>query len=140
MGLLDDVMSGVLNSLGKDSGASGGPLAQMVTALLQQHGGLGGLLDQLKHNGLEQQVASWVGPGENLPVNTEQLGQALGHGPLAEIAARFGLDAQTMSGSLAQYLPEVVNQLTPDGRLPDTANAGELLERGLSALTGKLFG
>lgn len=142
MGLLDGVIGGVLNNLGNAGGAQGGdnPILRLVMGLVQQNGGLGGLVDTLTRNGLGQEAASWVGRGDNLPVSAEQLGQALGSGPLAQLAERFGVDPQGLGGNLAQYLPEVVNQLTPDGRLPDNANSSELLEQGLSALAGKLFG
>lgn len=142
MGLFDGVIGEVLNNLGQagESQGGGNPALQMVMGLMQQNGGLGGLVDMLSRNGLGQQAASWVGSGENLPVSADQLGQALGSGPLGELAGRFGLDPQALSGSLAQYLPEAVNQLTPDGRLPDNANSNELLEKGLSALAGRLFG
>lgn len=144
MGLFDGVMGEVLNNLGGNGPGSsqggGNAMLQLVTGLIQQNGGLGGLVDLLSRQGLGQQVASWVGRGDNLPVSAEQLGQALGSGPLAELAGRFGLDPQALRGNLVQYLPEVVNQLTPDGRLPDNANDNALLEQGLSALAGKLFG
>ena len=142
MGLLDGVIGEVLNNPGNAGTTQGGgnPALQMIMGLMQQNGGLSGLADLLSKNGLGQQAASWVGSGENLPVSADQLGQALGSGPLAELAGKFGLDPQDISGSLAQYLPEVINQLTPDGRLPDNANSNELLEKGLSALAGKLFG
>jgi uncharacterized protein YidB (DUF937 family) len=142
MGLLDGAIGDVLNNLGGASGAQGGGnvMLQMVMSLVQQHGGLGGLVDMLAKNGLGQQAASWVGAGANAPVTADQLSQALGSGPLAALAGQFGLDPQALSGHLAQYLPEVVNQLTPEGRLPDNANSNDLLENGLTALAGKLFG
>jgi len=141
MGLFDSVVGNVLNNLGNDGAQAGGnSMLQMVMGLLQQQGGLGGLVEKLNQSGLSQQAASWVGSGANLPVNANQISQALGSGPLAELAAKFGLNPQEISGSLAQYLPETVNQLTPEGRLPDNANDSDLLGQGLSALAGKLFG
>lgn len=142
MGLLDSVLGSVMNNMGGGaaSPAGGGDIMQMVMGLLQQNGGLGGLVDMLSKNGLGQQAASWVGTGDNLPVSADQLGQALGSGPLADLASKFGIDPSQLSGSLAQYLPDVVNQLTPQGRLPDNANDSDALGQGLSALTGKLFG
>lgn len=139
MGLFDSVVGSVLNNIGGGQ-AAGGDMMQLVMGLLQQNGGLGGLVDLLNRNGLAEQAASWVGTGNNLPVSADQITQALGNGPLAELAGKFGIDPQQLSGSLAQYLPEVVNQLTPQGRLPDNANEPGLLGQGLSALAGKLFG
>jgi len=142
MGLFDSVVGSVLNNMGGGAGAQagGGDIVQMVMGLLQQQGGLGGLVEKLSQSGLSQQAASWVGTGANMPIDANQIGQALGSGPLADLASKFGIDPQQLSGSLAQYLPEVVNQLTPQGRLPDNANDTDLLGQGLSALTGKLFG
>jgi uncharacterized protein YidB (DUF937 family) len=141
MGLFDDAIGSVMNNLGGGSNAQGGnPVLQMIMSLIQQHGGLGGLVDMLSRNGLGQQAASWVGTGANAPVTAQQIGQALGSGPLAALAGQFGIDPQTLSSHLAQYLPEVVNHLTPEGKLPDAANSGDLLENGLTALAGKLFG
>jgi uncharacterized protein YidB (DUF937 family) len=146
MGLFDSVISNVLNNMGGGAGtqAGGGDIMQMVMGLLQQQGGLGGLVEKLSQSGLSQQAASWVGTGANMPVNADQISQALGSGPLADLARKFGIDPQQLSGNLAQYLPDVVNQLTPQGRLPDEANDSaadtDALGQGLSALTGKLFG
>ena len=137
MGLLDGVLGGVMDSLGKGGTAGGNPLLQMVMNVVQQNGGLAGLVNNLGQRGLADQVASWVGTGANLPVSGEQLGQALGGGALADLAARFGMNGAEVGDSLAKYLPEVVNQLTPEGRLPDNENG---LEHGLAALAGKLFG
>lgn len=139
MGLLDSVLGNVMDSLGKGGAAADGanPLLQMVMNLVQQNGGLAGLVNNLGQHGLAEQVASWVGTGSNLPVSAEQLGQALGGGSLAELASRFGMNSAEVGDGLARYLPEVVNQLTPEGRLPDSDNG---LEQGLAALTGKLFG
>ena len=142
MGLFDSVVGSVLNNMASSAGAQagGGDVMQMVISLLQQQGGLGSLVEKLSQGGLGEQVASWVGNGSNLPVSAEQISQVLGSGPLADLAAKFGIDPQQLSGSVAQYLPDVVNQLTPQGRLPDNPNDSALLGQGLSALAGKLFG
>lgn len=138
MGLFDSVVGSVMNNMGGGAQAGGGDIMQMVLSLIQQNGGLAGLVEMFNKSGLSQHAASWVGTGENLPVSADQISSALGSGPLADLASRFGIDPSQLSGSLAQYLPEVVNQLTPQGRLPD--NDGDGLGQGLSALTGKLFG
>lgn len=131
MGLFDSLVGEVMNNLGGDA------LPGLINGLMQQEGGLAGLVQHLGQGGLAEQAASWVGNGANLPVNAEQITQALGSGPLAELAGRFGLDVGQVSQGLAQYLPEAINQLTPEGRLPE---GGDLLNQGLSALAGKLFG
>lgn len=137
MGLFDSIAGEVMNNLGGNARSGGGSMLQLVMELLKQHGGLAGLLDLLKEHGLDRQVASWLGAGANLPVTGEQLTQALGSGPLAELAGKFGFDPQAIAGQLAQFLPEAVNQLTPGGQLPEGDTA---IEQGLGALAGKLFG
>jgi uncharacterized protein YidB (DUF937 family) len=141
MGLLDGVLGNVVGSVlgGAQGQASGGnPMLQMVMNLLQQQGGLSGLIGMLTKGGLGEQAASWVSTGPNQAVNPDVLGQVLGNGTITDLAAKMGLNPQEVSGGLAQYLPEVVNQLTPDGNIP--ANENELLSQGLDALRGKLFG
>ena len=140
MGLFDSVVGSVLNNMGGGNGAQGGDIMQMVMGLLQQNGGLAGLVEMFNKSGLSQQAASWVGSGENLPISADQISSALGSGQLADLASKFGIDPQQLSGSLAQYLPDVVNQLTPQGRLPDNASDTDALGQGLNALAGKLFG
>ena len=140
MGLFDSVVGSVLNNMGGGNGAQGGDIMQMVMGLLQQNGGLAGLVEMFNKSGLSQQAASWVGSGENLPISADQISSVLGSGQLADLASKFGIDPQQLSGSLAQYLPDVVNQLTPQGRLPDNASDTDALGQGLNALAGKLFG
>lgn len=141
MGLLDGVLGNVVGSvLGGAQGQAGGgnAMLQLVMNLLQQQGGLSGLVDMLNKGGLGQQAASWVSTGANLPISPEQITQVLGQGGIGDLAAKMGMNAEDVSGGLAQYLPEVVNQLTPDGAIP--GNENDLLAQGLDALRGKLFG
>ncbi len=141
MGLLDGVLGNVVGSvLGGAQGQSGGgnQLLQLAMSLLQQKGGLSGVVGMLTKGGMGQQAASWVSTGANLPISPEQITQALGNGTIADLAAKMGMSAQDVSGGLAQYLPDVVNQLTPDGTIP--ANENALLSQGMDVLRGKLFG
>lgn len=142
MGLLDSVLGNVLGGMMNNSGQAqgGNPLMQMAMQLFQQHGGLAGIVDMFKKQGLAQEADSWVSTGANLPISPEQLKQVLGGGGggLAEMASKLGLSEDDAGKGLAQTLPELVNQLTPDGRLPDNANSP--LEQLLGGLGGKLFG
>lgn len=141
MGLLDGVLGNVVGSvLGGAQGQTGGgnAMLQLVMNLLQQQGGLSGLVDMLGKGGLGQQAASWVGTGANLPISPEQITQVLGQGGIGDLAAKMGMNAEDVSGGLARYLPEVVSQLTPDEAIP--GNENDLLAQGLDALRGKLFG
>lgn len=140
MGLLDQLAGQVLGSLGSQLGAQDGAeglggvqgaLLQAVMGLIQNsEGGLGGLLAKLSQGGLGQEAASWVGTGANLPVSGDQLGAALG-GDALDALQQLGLSRE----GLAELLPQVVDQLTPEGQLP-ASNA--VFDQGLAALGGLL--
>lgn len=128
---------GLLDQLGGMLGQGGGNDALgAISNLIDQHGGLGGLVQQLQNGGLGDIVSSWVGTGANLPVSADALQQALGSDQIGQIAAKLGLSTDQAAGSLAQLLPQVVDKLTPNGSI----EGGGLLEQGLDLLKGKLFG
>lgn len=111
MGLFDSVAGAMMNKVMGDKG----PLAKLAMELFQQYGGLSGILQTLKNGGLSEQVDSWVGKGANMSVNAEQIGSALGSSVLAGMAAKLNMTTDELSGKIAEYLPDVVNQLTPNG-------------------------
>ena len=84
-------------------------------------GGLGDLIGKLTAGGAGQQVNSWVGPGENQPIQPGQLGSALGGNILNELSARTGMSQQELLNQLAAVLPQIINNLTPRGRMPTLA-------------------
>ena len=100
--------------------------------LFNQNGGLSGILDKFKQGGLGETAASWVGKGENMPVSSDQIASVLGSGAIAEMAAKFGINPETLSSQLAQHLPGVVDKLTPDGEVP--AESGNILSTVLGML------
>jgi uncharacterized protein YidB (DUF937 family) len=81
-------------------------------------GGLGGLLDQLTQAGHGQVANSWVGPGQNAPIQPSQLGSALGQTTVSDLARSAGMSEQDLLAQLSRVLPGVVDKLTPDGRVP----------------------
>jgi uncharacterized protein YidB (DUF937 family) len=137
MGLLDQVAGQVLGGL--TGGGSGGQadLLKIVMSMIQgQGGGLGGLLGKFDQAGLGQQAASWVGTGANMPISGDQLQSALGADAIGDIAGKLGMSAGDASGAVANLLPGLVDQLTPQGRVTE----GDALSQGLAALAGKLLG
>lgn len=81
-------------------------------------GGLGGLLDKLKDAGHGNVADSWVGTGQNQPINANDLGRAIGPQVIREIAQRTGLDEQELLKQLSTALPGIVDRLTPNGQVP----------------------
>jgi len=108
-------MSGGLGGLLK--GGLGGLLAGGAAGSVIS-GGLGDLLKQLQQNGHGETANSWVGPGANKPISSGDLANALGADQINALSAQSGLSRDDLLSGLSQYLPDVVNHLTPDGRLP----------------------
>ena len=131
MGLFDQLASQVLG--GGDGQSS---LLQLAQQLLQEEGGLQGLVAQLQQAGLGDQVSSWLGTGANLPVSPDQIRDAIGGDMLANLAGRVGLSTEAASQGIADYLPQLVDRLSPNGALQGD---DQLLQQGM-AMLGGLFG
>ncbi|MDD2933916.1 MAG: YidB family protein [Methylotenera sp.] len=128
MGLFDSLAGAVLSKAGGDKGA----MVQVAMDLFNQNGGLEGVIEKFKAGGLAEQAASWVGKGENLPISAEQISQVLGSDAVAGIAEKLGMDTNDISNKIAEYLPQVIDKMTPDGEV--NANSGSLM----SAILGMM--
>jgi len=69
-------------------------------------GGLSAIVAKLQQSGLGDQVKSWIGNGQNLPITAEQLQQALGSDTVKQLAARFNIPIDQITQILAQQLPK----------------------------------
>ena len=85
-------------------------------------GGLSDLIGKLSAGGVAPQVNSWVGHGPNEPVQPGQLGSALGQNVLAELSQRTGMSQQELLNQLSTVLPQIINHMTPNGRMPTLAD------------------
>ena len=139
MGLLD-IVGSALGGQGGAGGAGGGQaeLLNMVIGMLAgtgqggqgagAAGGLGALLQQFQAAGLGEQVNSWVGTGQNLPITPDQLQSVFGNDGMSQMAEKMGLSTGDLGAQLSQLLPQAVDQLTPGGQLPgDLGGLGDLL-------------
>jgi len=81
-------------------------------------GGLGGLLEKLQNAGHGETVKSWLGPGQNEPIEPGQLHSALGQNTVSQAAQQAGMPEKDFLSQLAQHLPEFVDKLTPNGKIP----------------------
>lgn len=99
-------------------------------------GGLNSLLDGFRQKGLGETVQSWIGTGANEPVSSEQIQASLGEKKIEEIAQKVGLSKEDTAGGLAQLLPQVVDKLTPKGKLPDGAGLTSMLQSFMGTLAG----
>ena len=120
------------NTGGLPGGLDPQMLIALVGSLLASSGGLQGLLAKLQSGGLGDAVQSWIGTGANQPVSGDQLGSALGPDLMGMIASQLGGSPAQASGTLAELLPGLIDQLTPKGQVPTEGDAGGL--GGLGAL------
>jgi uncharacterized protein YidB (DUF937 family) len=136
MGILDSVIGGLL---GGNAGAASSPMGSILTSILagQQQGGmtnagnggglgggfggggLGGLLQQFEQAGLGHVAQSWVSNGANHPVSPGQLQDVFGQERVNDMATQAGMEPGDFLSQLSQHLPNAVNGMTPNGRLPD---------------------
>ncbi len=85
-------------------------------------GSLQGLVDQLRQGGLEKQVQSWLDNGSNLPVTADQLRAVLSDEHVQQLAQQLGVPTDKVLDALAQYLPQTVDQASPNGKIQVPAN------------------
>ena len=114
MGVLDEVTAKLGGQQGQESGLAS------LQKLFSSNGGLKGMTSKLTSGGLGQQVQSWVGTGENKPVSGQQVQQAMDPGQLHTVAQQAGMTDEEASEHVAKAMPEMVNQATPHGKMPET--------------------
>jgi uncharacterized protein YidB (DUF937 family) len=85
---------------------------------------LSNITQKFRESGLDEQVSSWISKGQNLPVVGEQIERALGHDTVAGIASKLGITPDQAADEMAEAMPEVVDEMTPDGQLPAQTPAG----------------
>jgi uncharacterized protein YidB (DUF937 family) len=136
-GSLGDILGGMLGGGaaggGARPGASGGGLGDLLGGLGgllgggaaggALNGGLKNLLDDLQASGQGDAVKSWVGTGPNHSVAPNDLAKAIGIDDIDAVAKQTGMPREQLLSELSEHLPEFVNQLTPDGRLPSDHEA-----------------
>lgn len=108
----------ILGNLGSMLGgfvAEHGGAEALLQQALQQAGGVEGIVAKLRQAGYGDAVQSWLGAGPNQPVTAEGIARALGQGRIGEMAARYGMTPEQVSGLLAKVLPGIIDRLSPNG-------------------------
>ena len=114
MGLFDQ-LSGSLKGAIASELANNAPAFINAALAKTNMGDLKGLVAELQQGGLDEQVRSWLGNGQNLQIAPEQVESALGNEKLQQLAAQFGIPLETVSRLLAEHLPKAVDQASPGG-------------------------
>ena len=156
---LEDILGGVLGGGGQGSGSGGGGLGGMLSGLLggggRGGGGMGSvaalaaavgpllmkglsgggmqkMFGSLQGAGMGDKAQSWVSPGENKPISAGELEQVFGTDEIDKVVQAVGADREQAADMLAKALPQVVDQVTPEGKIPDQsqldAALGKVLE------------
>jgi uncharacterized protein YidB (DUF937 family) len=117
-------LNDILGKLGGQQGQQGG-----VSAITKLFGGNGlqGIMSTMQSNGMGQQVSSWVGTGQNLPVSGADIQNMMNPQMLAQMAERQGMSPEQMCDHIAQALPGLVDQATPNGQVPKQASSMDAL-------------
>ena len=141
MGMLDGLIGNALGGMlgqGAHGGQAQNPLLQVALQLLQQNGGIEGVLDKFRQGGYADQAASWQSTGQNIPVTGNVLQEVLGSGSIGQIAQQLGISHGETAGGLALVLPQLIDQLTPNGEVPE--NHDDMVQQALAMLTRKQTG
>lgn len=112
MGMFDGLLGGIV----------GAGMVSVMNSILEQHGGLQGVINEFEKKGLGPTVQSWVGTGANQPISADDVHRVIGPDLLQQLAARSGLSVQDLAQKLAQVLPQAVDHLTPGGSVPKGGN------------------
>ena len=139
MGMLDDLLGKQLGGLAESAMRNPQVISAIVSLLSSKDasvggtGGLAGLVQAFQGKGMGDMMSSWISTGPNPPATPDQIASVLGPDTLSQFAAKAGIPHGEAGGLLAGLLPTVIDQLTPQGRVPESND----LE---SALGGLLSG
>lgn len=127
MSILDQITP----AAGPSSGDNGS-IVESIVGMIGGEGGLGGLVSKFTQGGLGDVVNSWVGTGENKTISTDQVSSVLGSGQLRSIAEKTGLPIEDITKKVSEFLPGIVDKLTPNG----TLEGGNVLGQGMDMFKG----
>jgi uncharacterized protein YidB (DUF937 family) len=140
---------GALGGTGARRGGGGGMLLAMLLPFamqwVQRNGGIGAVVDRFRQNGYEKHASSWLSTGDNDDIDAEAVNNVIGRDELSRLAQQLGVPEDEVAQGFAEIMPEMVNQLSPDGDIAsdadDALESGRTeLERELSQLTTSSLG
>ena len=141
MSLLNDVLRSVLaNNTPSAQGQSqvqSDALIAAAVAMLDKAGGIQGVIEKFQTSGLGDIVASWVGTGQNQAVTPEQITQALGGDNVQIVVKKANIPVEQSGSVLSALLPVLIDQLTPNGQVPQQS---QMMDLGKSILSSLLSG
>ena len=140
--MLGNILGSVASSILNNSGNGQSTAMQLIQALLQSQGGIEGIIKRFQESGLEGILKSWISTDEeNQPISANQVVEVVGQENMSQAAEKVGVSEFDASNLLAEYLPKMVDMLTPNGQLPDlnNLNVNDLMAQAAKGMLGKLF-
>lgn len=140
--MLGNILGSVASSILNNSGNGQSTAMRLIQALLQSQGGIEGIIKRFQESGLEGILKSWISTDEeNQPISANQVVEVVGQENMSQAAEKVGVSELDASNLLAEYLPKMVDMLTPNGQLPDlnNLNVNDLMAQAAKGMLGKLF-
>jgi uncharacterized protein YidB (DUF937 family) len=126
MSFLDEVRDKVVSAIGGMKGEHSVLIdAVMGMVTNKESGGLAGLVNTFKEQGLGDIISSWVSTGKNLPISGEQIQQGIGKEQIQRLAEKVGVSPEAAKSKLAEFLPDIIDKLTPEGKIPEGGLLGK---------------
>jgi uncharacterized protein YidB (DUF937 family) len=122
---IENMLGGLL---GGKSGGGGNAVVSSLMKVVQSQGGVEGLLSKFggANSPIAGQLSSWLGNGANQPVTPDQVEQAVGTDTVAQVAQDAGVSHEEAKSQLASELPQLIDKLSPNGKLPGLGDLGGL--------------
>ena len=128
MSLIEQIASAALRQA---AGSGGSAVTSLVLNMLTNRGsgGLGGLVNQFTTAGLGEIIGSWISTGPNMAVSPEHMRMALGQQQVQQMAQTSGLSIDQLLAGLTQQMPALINNLTPQGQIPQQSALDQTLSQ-----------
>ena len=140
--MLGNILGSVASSILNNGNNNQSVAIQLIQVLLQSQGGIEGIIKRFQESGLEGILKSWISTDEkNQPISANQVVEVIGQENMSQAAQKVGVSELDASNVLAEYLPKMVDMLTPNGQLPDlnNLNVNDLIAQAAKGMLGKLF-
>lgn len=97
-----------------------------IQKIIEENGGVSGIVQKFKDKGFAEAATSWVGTGENVNISPDEVMKVLGSDSVQELAKKVGLDSEATAGLIGNLLPMVIDKLSPNGKEPSGDIASQL--------------
>ncbi len=118
-----DLMNMAAQMLGERLGVEPGNTLKGLHGLFDGSDGnfdIGSLIGSLQNGGLGEVVSSWLGDGQNMPVDTASIQSSIGADKISEAASSMGVSPESLSSGLSEMIPNLIDQSSSGGSLLDS--------------------